>query len=142
MSYVQIFTKFRLLWVQTKVRQKKALFPLKKIWCKKRKFGITHLTSIWVLHTPTAGQNMPFQCLHAKKSKREEKAWKLRQNLTKNQFFSLHQHAGRRCYSQKNWLISLNIDYINCKAWAWFDWSYFGHNLFKAHSTPVLLVLR
>ena len=39
------------------------------------------LTSIWVLHTPNAGQNILFQYFFAKKLKKEEQAWNLLQDL-------------------------------------------------------------
>ena len=44
---------------------------------------IFFLTSIWVLRTPNAGQNMLFKSFLCKKVKKEEKAWKLIQNLEK-----------------------------------------------------------
>ena len=43
-------------------------------------------TSIWVLHTPNAGQNIILHFLGMKKLKKEEKARKLGQNLANMRF--------------------------------------------------------
>ena len=45
-------------------------------------------TSVWVLGTLNAGQNLPLYCFLHKKLKKEEKARKLRQILAKNGFFT------------------------------------------------------
>ena len=48
--------------------------------------------SDWVLRTPNAGRNMPFQCFWDKKA---EKTRNLMQNLAKNGFFKFAQNAGQ-----------------------------------------------
>ena len=48
-----------------------------------------------MLHTPNAGQNMLSHIFGAKKIKKEEKARKLRKNLGKKCFLSLHPNTGQ-----------------------------------------------
>ena len=48
----------------------------------------TILTSVWLLHTPNAGQNLNFQHFFAKKAeKMQKKVVNLQQNLAKKRFF-------------------------------------------------------
>ena len=53
------------------------------------------LTSVWVLHTQNAGQNLHIQIFFLEKLKNRNKVTKLVQFLAKKIFFSLHQNAGQ-----------------------------------------------
>ena len=78
---------------------------------------IFFLTSIWVLRTPNAGQNMLFKSFLCKKVKKEEKAWKLMQNLEKQYFVwtrSLVEGFTKEHLNTKSklWTVGLNWDLI------------------------------
>ena len=61
------------------------------------------LTSVWVLHTLKAGQNILFPCICRKKAERGRKSMKIEAEFSKKTCFS---NAGREFYSQKKNLFS------------------------------------
>ena len=60
-------------------------------------------TSIWVLRTPNAGQNLHFNIFHAKNLKKNAKKQQICSKVLqkKTGFLILHQNDGRVFYSQK-----------------------------------------
>ena len=78
------------------------------------KLGVLYIsTSIWVLRTPKAGQNMLFTCFLCKKAEKGRKSKKIDAKFDKKMvYLSLHQNTGRGFYYQKKCVgrfILLNI---------------------------------
>ena len=63
------------------------------------------LTRVLVLCTQNSIQSMLFQCFFCEKLKKEDKSRKLRQNLAKRGFLTLHPNAGG-CFSPRKNIMS------------------------------------